>query len=68
MLGAEGEGYRIALANLEGGRIGVADRRHRATQLARPFIAPGGRESPRSRRAFASLTWLCAASPSLTPY
>jgi alkylation response protein AidB-like acyl-CoA dehydrogenase len=24
MLGAEGEGYRIALANLEGGRIGVA--------------------------------------------
>jgi butyryl-CoA dehydrogenase len=24
MLGAEGEGYRIALANLEGGRIGIA--------------------------------------------
>src|SRR5205814_1018745 len=24
MLGAEGEGYKIALANLEGGRIGIA--------------------------------------------
>src|SRR5690606_29173504 len=24
MLGAEGEGYRIALSNLEGGRIGIA--------------------------------------------
>src|SRR5436189_84570 len=24
MLGAEGDGYRIALANLEGGRIGIA--------------------------------------------
>ena len=35
LLGADGEGYRIALANLEGGRIGIAaqaqpDRRRRA--------------------------------------
>ncbi len=40
-LGAEGEGYRIALANLEGGRIGIAAQSvgmaHAALALARAY-------------------------------
>lgn len=42
-LGAEGEGYKIALANLEGGRIGIAAQAvgmaQRAFELARDYAA-----------------------------
>lgn len=41
LLGAEGEGYKIALANLEGGRIGIAAQAvgmaRKATELARDY-------------------------------
>lgn len=43
LLGAEGEGYKIALANLEGGRIGIASQAvgmaRKAFELARDYAA-----------------------------
>lgn len=43
LLGAEGEGYKIALANLEGGRIGIAAQAvgmaRKAFELARDYAA-----------------------------
>jgi butyryl-CoA dehydrogenase len=43
MLGQEGEGYKIALANLEGGRIGIASQAvgmaRKAFELARDYAA-----------------------------
>ncbi|SFA83014.1 hypothetical protein SAMN03159496_00625 [Rhizobium sp. NFR07] len=47
-LGAEGEGYRIALANLEGGRIGIAAQSVGMAQAA--FEA--ARDYARERKAF----------------
>lgn len=47
-LGAEGEGYRIALANLEGGRIGIGAQ---AVGMARAAFE-AAREYARERRAF----------------
>ncbi|MFA6153865.1 acyl-CoA dehydrogenase family protein [Mesorhizobium sp.] len=51
LLGAEGEGYKIALANLEGGRIGIAAQSvgmaraalHAAVAYARDRASMGGR-------------------------
>ncbi|MBD3786469.1 MAG: acyl-CoA dehydrogenase family protein [Sphingomonadales bacterium] len=47
-LGAEGEGYRIALANLEGGRIGIAAQ---AIGMARAAFE-AARDYARERQAF----------------
>lgn len=47
-LGAEGEGYKIALANLEGGRIGIAAQ---AVGMARSAFE-AAREYARERQAF----------------
>jgi butyryl-CoA dehydrogenase len=47
-LGAEGEGYRIALANLEGGRIGIAAQ---AVGMARAAFE-AARDYARERRTF----------------
>lgn len=47
-LGAEGEGYRIALANLEGGRIGIAAQ---AVGMARAAFE-AARDYARERQAF----------------
>jgi alkylation response protein AidB-like acyl-CoA dehydrogenase len=47
-LGAEGEGYRIALANLEGGRIGIAAQ---AVGMARAAFE-AARDYARERNAF----------------
>ncbi|KAA0693686.1 acyl-CoA dehydrogenase [Neorhizobium sp. P12A] len=47
-LGEEGEGYRIALANLEGGRIGIAAQ---AVGMARSAFE-AARDYARDRRAF----------------
>ena len=47
-LGAEGEGYRIALSNLEGGRIGIAAQ---ATGMARAAFE-AARSYARERQAF----------------
>ncbi|MCW1751973.1 acyl-CoA dehydrogenase family protein [Rhizobium acaciae] len=47
-LGAEGEGYRIALANLEGGRIGIAAQ---AVGMARAAFG-AARDYARERTAF----------------
>jgi len=48
LLGREGEGYRIALANLEGGRIGIAAQ---AVGMARAAFE-AAREYARQREAF----------------
>ena len=48
MLGEEGEGYRIALANLEGGRIGIAAQ---AVGMARAAFE-AARDYAREREAF----------------
>ncbi|MBL8697778.1 MAG: acyl-CoA dehydrogenase family protein [Alphaproteobacteria bacterium] len=48
MLGAEGEGYRIALANLEGGRIGIAAQ---SVGMARAAFE-AARAYARERRSF----------------
>ncbi|MEF3127144.1 acyl-CoA dehydrogenase family protein [Rhizobium leguminosarum] len=50
-LGAEGEGYRIALANLEGGRIGIAAQ---AVGMARAAFE-AARDYARERTAFGKL-------------
>lgn len=48
LLGAEGEGYRIALSNLEGGRIGIASQ---AVGMARAAFE-AARDYARDRHAF----------------
>lgn len=48
LLGAEGEGYRIALSNLEGGRIGIAAQ---AVGMARAAF-DAARDYARQRQAF----------------
>jgi alkylation response protein AidB-like acyl-CoA dehydrogenase len=48
MLGEEGQGYAIALANLEGGRVGIAAQ---ATGMAKAAFA-AARDYARERQAF----------------
>ena len=65
MLGAEGEGYKIALANLEGGRIGIAAQSvgmaRTACEASVAYAAsarPSASRSSSSRRSpSASPTW-----------
>jgi butyryl-CoA dehydrogenase len=62
MLGAEGEGYKIALSNLEGGRIGIAAQSVGMARAAYEAALAYARE----REAFGSRRWP-SASPTWRP-
>jgi alkylation response protein AidB-like acyl-CoA dehydrogenase len=60
MLGTEGEGYKIALANLEGGRIGIASQ---SVGMARGGVCSAGLQASHALHSLAQANALLPVPP-----